>query len=140
VTSRLTINSCNIDHIHIDMSLSSPSPPSSSSSPLFALPPYSTTSPSRFQALYSDFFRQRNSNPTSFHSNVEWWRKALETLVGSGFQDSNNRLVLNAGRSLMERVKVPRVGKPLALGAVIVRPLMPTTVQTLTATHRPSEE
>jgi hypothetical protein len=40
----------------------------------------------------------------------------------------------------MERVKVPRVGKPLALGAVIVRPLMPTTVQTLTATHRPSEE
>ncbi|KIK08216.1 hypothetical protein K443DRAFT_85634 [Laccaria amethystina LaAM-08-1] len=101
------------------MSLSSPSPPSSSSSPLFALPPYSTTSPSRFQALYSDFFRQRNSNPTSFHSNVEWWGKALETLVGSGFQDSNNRLVLNAGRSLMERVKVPRVGKPLALGAVI---------------------
>ena len=34
---------------------------------------------------------------------------------------SCDRLVLHAGRALIERVKIPRVGKPLALGNVVVR-------------------
>jgi len=89
---------------------------------LLALPPYENTSPSRLQALYSDISRQKHSNPTSYHANIEWWRKALQLLVSSGLQqESGSRLVLNAGRSLIEQVRLEGVGKPLALGAVIVR-------------------
>lgn len=33
---------------------------------------------------------------------------------------TGDRLVLHAGRDLMESVKIPKVGKPLALGAVLV--------------------
>lgn len=96
-------------------------PPAAISSVL-ALPPYATTSPSRLQALYSDISRQKHSNPASYQSNVEWWRKALQLIVGSGLQqETGSRLVLHAGRSLLELLKVPGVGKPLSLGAVVVR-------------------
>lgn len=106
--------------------LSSPSA-SALANPLMALPPYATTTLSSLQALYSDFSRQRHSNPTSYHANIEWWRKALEVIVSSSMQQHQNdatgssRLVLHAGRGLMECTKVDRVGKPLALGSVIVR-------------------
>ena len=129
------------------MSRSTPSIPSTPSSSTLApslgttLPPFSTTSTARLQALYSDFSRQKQSNPTSYHANVEWWCKAFESLVSSGKQDflnplqfedvdnydpmtksgSCDRLVLHVGRGLMERLKIPRVGKPLALGNVVVR-------------------
>jgi charged multivesicular body protein 7 len=96
------------------------SPPTFSRSVL-ALPPYATASPSRLQALYSDISRQKHSNPTSYHANIEWWRKTLQLLVSSGLQQSKSRLVLNAGRNLVEEVRLERVGKPLALGAVVVR-------------------
>lgn len=92
-----------------------------------ALEPYSVTTILRLQALYSDFSRQRHSNPTAYHANIEWWRKALETMVSSGLQQhqkdatGSSRLVLHAGHGLIERTKVDRVGKPLALGSVIVR-------------------
>ena len=93
---------------------------------MLSLPPYSTTSTARLQALYSDFSRQKQSNPTSYQSNIEWWRKGLEIIVSSGLQTAeetskSDRLVLHAGRELLELVKLPKVGKPLALGAVIVR-------------------
>ncbi|KAF8077814.1 hypothetical protein FPV67DRAFT_1463120 [Lyophyllum atratum] len=92
-----------------------PIPPS-----ILALPPYATTSPSRLQALYSDISRQKHSNPTSYQSNIEWWRKALQVIVSSGLQtDSSSRLTLRADARLMERVRVEGVGKPLALGAVV---------------------
>jgi charged multivesicular body protein 7 len=70
---------------------------------------------------------------------VDWWKKALEALVSSGKQEFQNslqkevvvhddglpmkseRLVLHVGRDLIERLKIPKVGKPLALGAVLVR-------------------
>lgn len=120
------------------MRRSTPPTPATPSGPSLSiassLPPFSTTSTSRLQALYSDFSRQRQSNPASYHANVEWWRKALESLVGSGSQDidfsrgpsqehhlsKSDRLVLHANRNLMERVKIPRVGKPLSLGSVLV--------------------
>ena len=120
---------------------STPSTPRSSSTTTpppslqTTLAPFSTTSLPRLQALYSDFSRQKQANPTSYHANVGWWKKALEELVLSGQQEvvvgtsgtngtatgKNDRLVLHAGRDLMERVKIPKVGKPLALGAVLVR-------------------
>ncbi|KAJ3509631.1 hypothetical protein NLJ89_g5120 [Agrocybe chaxingu] len=114
---------------------STPSTPSSSSlnSLVNILPPFSTTSTPRLQALYSDFPRQKHGNATSYHANVEWWRKALEALVSSGMQQlpphnivrggesstNSDRLVLHAGRELLERIKIPKVGKPLALDSVL---------------------
>jgi len=86
-------------------------------------PPFSTTSLPRLQALYSDFSRQKSSNPTSYNANVDWWKRALESLLVASDEDDNDRLVLHANRDLMERVKIPKVGKPLALGSVLVRPL-----------------
>ncbi|KJA27470.1 hypothetical protein HYPSUDRAFT_35364 [Hypholoma sublateritium FD-334 SS-4] len=129
-----------------EFSPSSHAPPS-----IASLPPFSTTSIPRLQALYSDFSRQKLSNPASYSANVEWWRKALEVLVGSGIQHSvhtnaptatpqrrqrnskaedaypagereplrNDRLVLHGGRELLDCVKIPKVGKPLSLGAVL---------------------
>lgn len=125
--------------------------PTTTASSIISLSPFSTTSTARLQALYSDFSRQKHSNPTSYHANVDWWRDALEVVAGSGMQHSaplsaqaatpqrrqrnneedseegekdvsrSDRLVLHAGRELMDRVKIPKVGKPLALGAVLVR-------------------
>lgn len=116
---------------------SASSPPSQATS----LPPFSTTSIARLQALYSDFSLQKQSNATSYHANVEWWRKALEIIVSSGKQDyqthlqfdedaensnvaKTDRLVLHAGRELIERLKIPKAGKPLALGVVLVRHIL----------------
>ncbi|KAF9564411.1 hypothetical protein CPC08DRAFT_631278 [Agrocybe pediades] len=95
-------------------------------------PPFSTTSLPRLQALYSDFSRQKSANPTSYQANVDWWRRALESLVSSSDSESldrdgsssssandKDRLVLYANRDLIERVKIPKVGKPLALGVVL---------------------
>lgn len=36
-------------------------------------------------------------------------------------QPKSDRLVLHAGRDLLDRLKFPKVGKPLALGAILVR-------------------
>ncbi|PPQ89131.1 hypothetical protein CVT25_006503 [Psilocybe cyanescens] len=132
--------------------LTTPSSSNTYATPISTLVPFSSTSIPRLQALYSDFSRQKHSNPTSYNANIDWWRKALESVVGSGLQsdvhDNNfsqqtplrntrrnedvgsisitttpgmsDRLVLHAGRELMDRVKIPKVGKPLSLGAVLV--------------------
>ena len=131
------------------------SPSSYAPSTIASLPPFLTTSIPRLQALYSDFSRQKHSNPTSYNANVEWWCKALEVLVSSGMQRSihtsaptatpqrrrnakvedvdslaerdslrSDRLVLHGGRELLDCVKMPKVGKPLSLGAVLVRHIL----------------
>jgi charged multivesicular body protein 7 len=112
------------------------------SSPLSPLPTYSTTSNSRLQSLYSDISRQKHSNPTSYHSNVDWWRMTLEMLVARGWpvehtistrsrsdpdtneivEKESDKLILNAGRGLAESLRYEGVGKPLGLGTVIVSP------------------
>lgn len=92
-----------------------------------SLPPFVLTSKDRLHALYSDISRQKRSNPTSYLANVNWWQRALESIVSSGAQyepdvvQAHGRLVLHVGRSLMDTLKVEGVGKPLGLGAVIVR-------------------
>lgn len=101
----------------------------STPSPLAALPPFSSTSRSRLQALYSDISRQKTSNPTSYHANVEWWRNALEALVscpppsspilGKKGGAGKGKLVLSADQKLVDSLRIEGVGKPLALGAVI---------------------
>lgn len=90
------------------------------------LPTFTETSKSRLQALYSDISRQKHSNPTSFHTNVDWWRRTLQALVSRGWQAriadaiETNRLVLSAERGIAERLRYEGVGKPLGLGAVVV--------------------
>ncbi|KAJ7047000.1 Snf7-domain-containing protein [Mycena alexandri] len=86
---------------------------------LMALPPFSTTSPSRLQSIYSDISRQKHSNPTSYLANVEWWRTALEAIVRSGIQQDGSNLVLRADPNLMDVLRVSGVGKPLALSTVV---------------------
>ena len=86
-----------------------------------SLPPFASTSTTRLLALYSDVSRQKHSNPTSYHANVNWWHHALESLVSSGTQRPAGGLVLHADSSLMDCLKIEGVGKPLGLGAVIVR-------------------
>ena len=83
-------------------------------------------SKSRLQALYSDFSRQKQSNPTSFHANVDWWRRVLKALVHSDNQHisrkkESSRIALQADHDLLERLKVEKIGKPLAMGAILVR-------------------
>ncbi|KAJ7595707.1 Snf7-domain-containing protein [Mycena floridula] len=86
---------------------------------LMNLAPVAAASSSRLQSLYSDFSRQKQSNPASYNANVEWWRRTLESFVQSGLQTSGSRLVLGADRTLVNSLRVEGVGKPIGLGAVI---------------------
>ena len=105
--------------------------PSGQPSRLASLPLYQGTSSSRLKSLYSDFLQQKHSNPTSFASNLEWWRRTLEIVVLQGWQSpsdgdskTTDRLILHArGASLSEEFRYDGVGKPLSLAGIIVRPL-----------------
>ena len=108
------------------MSRSPPQTPYASSA-ILSHDPWQGSSTTRLQALYSDFSRQKQSNPLSFQANVEWWKKALQTIVTTALQEEPSPtpgLILHADSSLMNLVKVPKVGKPLALGTVLVSGLV----------------
>lgn len=99
--------------------------PGPSQSRLFTLATYKSTSNARLKSLYSDFLRQKHSNPTSYASNLEWWRQTIESVVANGAQSTDSaspdRLVLHADRTtLLDLFKVEGVGKPLSLSGVIV--------------------
>lgn len=95
---------------------------------LQSLETYQGTSSSRLKFLYSDFTRQRHSNPASFTSNVEWWKRTLEAIVLNGWQSNSSaessspdRLVFHApGTTIIEQFRLEGVGKPLGLATVIV--------------------
>lgn len=96
---------------------------------LRSLETYKGTSPTRLKFLYSDFTRQKHSNPESFASSVEWWKRTLETIVLNGWQagatsastSAADRLVFHApGPIIMDNFRMEGVGKPLALTTVIV--------------------
>ncbi|KAJ7219458.1 Snf7-domain-containing protein [Mycena pura] len=86
---------------------------------LLALPPYATTSTSRLQSIYADISHQKHSNPANYNANVEWWRKTLEAIARSGIQQHGSNLVLNADSGLMDLLRVPGAGKPLALPTAV---------------------
>lgn len=83
---------------------------------------------SRLKKLYSDFSLQKHSNPTSYASIIEWWRRTLESVVSKGSltqwdpTPSNiDRLVLHAtGATLADEFRIEGVGKPLGLPTAIV--------------------
>ncbi|KAG1832055.1 Snf7-domain-containing protein [Suillus variegatus] len=100
--------------------------PTTMSSPaLSALPTYSSTSKSRLQSLYSDIHRQKYSNPSSFHTYVDWWHGTLKDVTSRGWQGSDgsdgtsNKLILGARRALVDKLRYEGVGKPLGLGTTI---------------------
>ena len=96
---------------------------------LSEIPTYASTSVTRLKSLYSEFAPQKQSNPSSYASNVEWWRRTLETITLHGWQPQHNapssvqdRFILNAeGVSFSERFRYEGVGRPLSLATVIVR-------------------
>ncbi|KAI0647042.1 Snf7-domain-containing protein [Trametes meyenii] len=96
-------------------------------SQLSALPTFASSSTSRLKSLYSDFTHQKHSNPTSYTSNVDWWRRTLEgALLRGWLSDSRtasstpDRTVLHAtGVAFSEYFRVEGVGKPLSIPTVI---------------------
>ncbi|TBU50771.1 Snf7-domain-containing protein [Dichomitus squalens] len=101
-----------------------------SSSQLSSLPTYASVTTSRLKSLYSDFTYQKQSNPTSYASNVEWWRHTLEAALLRGWLSqshnanntgaSSDRLVLHAyGVAFADKFRVEGVGKPLSIPTVI---------------------
>ncbi|KIK57660.1 hypothetical protein GYMLUDRAFT_172146 [Collybiopsis luxurians FD-317 M1] len=80
-------------------------------------PPFISASKSRLQSLYSDFIGQKTANYAAFHSNVDWWRLTLESYVSEGYQGSS-RLVLKAGKQLVDNFRVEGVGKPIGFDTV----------------------
>ncbi|KAH6918418.1 hypothetical protein BKA70DRAFT_1247141 [Coprinopsis sp. MPI-PUGE-AT-0042] len=98
----------------------STSPPLTPSLSAATLSQHASTN--RLQSLYSDFSRQKQSNPVAFRANVEYWKQNLTTIVREGLLKdglSTSRLTLSVNSSLMNFLKHPKVGKPLALGAVL---------------------
>jgi charged multivesicular body protein 7 len=103
-----------------------PSTPSRSRNPTFVelsqLPTYKGTSKARLQALYADFARQKHSSPAAFRANLDWWAQTLRALVDRRLQPGcPHGLVLRTNANLPDTFRYEGVGKPLSLGAVIVR-------------------
>ncbi|KAJ8586100.1 hypothetical protein M405DRAFT_772128 [Rhizopogon salebrosus TDB-379] len=99
--------------------------PTSVSPALSTLPTYASASRSRLQSLYSDIHRQKYSNPSSFHTHVDWWHRTLKDFISRGWQGhdgsdgTSNKLVLGARRALVDKLRYEGVGKPLGLGTTI---------------------
>ncbi|KAJ4487765.1 Snf7-domain-containing protein [Lentinula aciculospora] len=103
------------------MTLRTPTPhatPYKASNSNFSTRPFILASRYRLQSLYSDFSGQKHSNTVSYQANVDWWRQTLETYVSNGFQGPV-KLVLKAGKQLVDDFRVDGVGKPICLNAVL---------------------
>ncbi|KAG9034413.1 hypothetical protein FS837_002222 [Tulasnella sp. UAMH 9824] len=69
---------------------------------------YKTPAPPCRQALYSDVYRQKQSNPEGFQPSIGWWTNTLETVVKKGKQPqprSRDHLVLHASYKLAEALR-----------------------------------
>ncbi|RPD66129.1 hypothetical protein L226DRAFT_454410 [Lentinus tigrinus ALCF2SS1-7] len=94
---------------------------------LTSLPTYASVTNTRLKSLYSDFTYQKHSNPTSYASNVEWWRNTLEAALLRGWlsesstaSSPSDKLVLHAyGVAFADRFRVEGVGKPLSIPTVV---------------------
>ncbi|KDQ09179.1 hypothetical protein BOTBODRAFT_117543 [Botryobasidium botryosum FD-172 SS1] len=90
---------------------------------LLSITPYSSSStPARLQSLYSDFSRQKLSNPAGYAANVSWWQSTLSSIVAAGVQPVDNGrdvLVLRVTNELVEGLRWERIGRPGGLGTVI---------------------
>ena len=106
--------------------------------PLARLPTYGSASKARLKALYSDFSKQKASNPASYRSNVDWWKNTLTDLASRGLQSgpaAEDVLVLSVSSDLLEQLRYEGVGKPLCLGAVLVRLVPKVLMRARTYVH-----
>lgn len=99
--------------------------PTSSTQPtkLSSFPTYTSVSRSRLHSLYSDFSPQKQSNPSGFQSNVDWWRRTILHLLSTATQPSSSDvLVLHADTALIDGLRCDElgVGKPLGIASVLV--------------------
>lgn len=83
-------------------------------------------SPQRIPALYSDIAPRKQSNPTAYQSTVSFWQRTLEALLLRGLQtpdaeDGGNKLVLHVDDALLDRLRWPKVTRPLGVGCAVVR-------------------
>lgn len=98
----------------------------------------------RLPSLYSDFALQKKTNPDGYAINVAAWEQALNNAakrghtssrgvrVRSGSTSSQNNsatrrkktdhLILRTDESLLRDLELSDLGRPVALGAVFVRP------------------
>ncbi|GAO51001.1 hypothetical protein SAICODRAFT_18526 [Saitoella complicata NRRL Y-17804] len=92
-------------------------PPSTLCDFLLAHPKFTKA---RLPSLFSDFTSQRESNPDGYAANVTAWKSAIEAAAKAGaFRNSEDRLVLETGPSLLRDASSREWGSPLGLGAVI---------------------
>lgn len=89
-------------------------------------PEYKNPPPPRLQVLYSDIYRQKESNAEGFKSSIAWWTKTLKALVSAGKQPhSSDHLILHMSNHLLDALRWEKSGRPLGLGAVVVSPTFP---------------
>jgi charged multivesicular body protein 7 len=86
----------------------------------------------RLAYLYSDF--TRGDNTAGARANVEWWKATLSHILARGLQAGGSggegesvihitdKLVLHADQALLERLRREGVGRPMAIGYVLVSP------------------
>lgn len=95
-----------------------------------SIPEFRTPPPPRLQSLYSDIYRQKVSNPDGFKSSIAWWTRTLGHIARKGKQpQSDDHLILHVSSGLVDALRWEKVGRPLGLGAVVVR-VQPTRDQT----------
>ena len=98
----------------------------SSSFPLFFQKRRSSVpqpSAARLDALYASTAPQRQSNPTGYNLNAQWWASVLETTLLSGWLNGvdGDRLILRIDDTLLGKLEKGDGARPRGIGGFIVR-------------------
>ncbi|KAL9581485.1 MAG: hypothetical protein Q9212_003869 [Teloschistes hypoglaucus] len=76
----------------------------------------------RLPSLFSDFSTQRHTNPNGYVANVNIWKEAFCRAAGAGLVSASDgtiqRLSIETGPHLMQKLESKEWGRPLALNAV----------------------
>ena len=96
-----------------------------------------TENSGRLASLYSDFRYLHATNPEGYYANLAAWETGLSNAARLGLvPGTRNRLSLKTGPQLVGALETVKWGKPLALGAVVVRTLC-TILPTRTPARQP---
>ena len=75
----------------------------------------------RLASLYSDFRLQRSTNPDAYAANLSAWNTGLaHAAQASLIPGGTDVLSLRTGEALLKALELRDLGRPLALGAVVV--------------------
>ena len=75
----------------------------------------------RASFLYSSIASRKTANPTGYASAIQWWRTTLVGVVERGLLGPDH-LILVADEGLREKLRWERIGRPISLGPILVRP------------------